>query len=183
MRTRRPVAKTALHVHAADADRKVVMKAFYLVAILFLAAPLFGRLGDTKAELVERLGPVRTTSKHFVTAQGKIIPLGPNHSFQKDGWMIECDMIDDRCARIRYHKKGELTEKQLTLLLTKNAGSGRWSETKASTKMIREWLRSDRATATWKFTGVLEISSPVYLAAEARVQAQAKSDATKLPSL
>ena len=159
------------------------MRTYFFLAILLLATPLFARLGDTKAELVERLGPVRTTSKHFVTAQGKIIPLGPNYSFQKDGWMIECDLIDDRCARIRYHKKGEWTEQQVTLLLSNNAESKPWSETKASTKMIREWLRSDRATATWKFTGVLEISSPVYLAAEARVQAQAKSDATKLPSL
>ncbi len=49
--------------------------------------------------------------------------------------------------------------------------------------MIRDWLRSDRARATWKFTGVLEITSPAYLAAEEKVQAQAKSDATKLPSL
>ena len=160
------------------------MRALHLVAILLLlAAPLFGRLGDTKAELVERLGPVRTTSKHVVIAQGKIIPLGPNHSFQKDGWMIECDLIDDRCSRIRYHKNGEWTEQQLTLLLTNNAESGRWGETKASTKMIREWVRSDRARATWKFTGVLEITSPAYLAAEAKVQTQAKSDATKLPGL
>lgn len=159
------------------------MKHYLFLAILILATPLFGRLGDTKAELIERLGPVRTTSKHFVTAQGKIIPLGPNYSFQKDGWMIECDLIDDRCARIRYHKKGEWTEQQLTLLLTNNAESGRWSETKASTKMIREWLRSDRSRATWKFTGVLEITSLAYLAAEANAQAQAKSDATKLPNL
>ncbi len=159
------------------------MKPYLFLAILLLATPLFGRLGDTKAELVERLGPVRTTSTHFVTAQGKIIPLGPNHSFQKDGWMIECDLIDDRCARIRYHKKGEWTKQQLALLLTNNAESGRWSETKGSTKMIREWLRSDKARATWKFTGVLEITSPAYLAAGAKVQTQAKSDATKLPSL
>ena len=159
------------------------MRTYFFLAILLLATPLFARLGDTKAELVERLGPVRTTSKHFVTAQGKIIPLGPNHSFQKDGWMIECDLIDDRCARIRYYKKGEWTEQQLTVLLTNNAASGRWSETKASTKMIRDWVRSDRATATWKFTGVLEVTSPAYLTAKANLEAKAKSDATKLPSL
>ncbi|MBL9192561.1 MAG: hypothetical protein JNJ82_09390, partial [Opitutaceae bacterium] len=108
------------------------MRALYIVVIFFLATPLFGRLGDTKAELVERLGPVRTTSKHFVIAQGKIIPLGPNYSFQKDGWMIECDLIDDRCARLRYYKKGDWTEEQLTVLLSNNAGAGRWSEKKTS---------------------------------------------------
>ncbi len=100
------------------------MRALQLVAILLLAAPLFGRLGDTQAYLVERLGPARTTSRYFVIALGKSIPLGPNHSFQKDGWMIECDPIDDHCARIRYHKKGEWTEQQLTLLLTNNASAG-----------------------------------------------------------
>ena len=120
------------------------MRALYVVASLLLATPLFGRLGDTKAALVERFGPVRTTSKHVVIAQGKIIPLGPNHSFQKEGWMIECELIDDRRARIRYHKTGEWTEQQLTLLLSNDAGAGRWIETKASTNVIREWVQSDR---------------------------------------
>jgi len=62
--------------------------------------------------------------------------------------MIECDLIDDRSVRIRYHKKEEWTEQQLILLLTTNAESGPWSETRASTKMIREWVRSDRVTGT-----------------------------------
>ena len=145
------------------------MRALYVVASLLLATPLFGRLGDTKAALVERFGPVRTTSKHVVIAQGKIIPLGPNHSFQKEGWMIECELIDDRRARIRYHKTGEWTEQQLTLLLSNDAGAGRWIETKASTNVIREWVQSDRATATWRFPSVLEIASPACFAA-ARVR-------------
>lgn len=54
---------------------------------------------------------------------------------------------------------------------------------RASSKSIREAVRSDQATAVWKFTGVPEITSPTYLAAEANLQVQAKSDATKLPNL
>jgi len=153
--------------------------------LLFLAllAAAYARLGESREELVARLGRVRLESQHFITAQRQLSPLGPALFFEKDQWGIQCDMVDGRCARITYQKKGIWTPEQITMLLQNNAQNQKWSETRDSAKTIRKWVRSDSGTARWLFTGSMEFVSPAYLAAKARREAELKALAERKPDL
>jgi hypothetical protein len=154
-----------------------------LILLLSFYAVAFARLDENRSELIARLGSVQTQSAHSVIAQGQISKLGPTFFFKKDQWFIQCDMIDDHCARIRYNKKGEWTAEQITTLLENNTGGREWREVPDKNKMIRKWIRSDDATATWKFTGVMEFVSPAYTAAKEKREAELKSRAQEKPDL
>jgi len=144
---------------------------------------LSARLGENREELTERLGKTVATSKHVVAAQGKAITLGPTYIFKKDTWLIQCNMINERCAQINYSKPGDWTQEQIQTLLDNNTQGYRWVESKKSTKMIRKWTRSDKATAEWKFNGTMEMTSPIYEVVKAKAAADAKSQATAKPNL
>ncbi|MEW6306042.1 MAG: hypothetical protein AB1705_21405 [Verrucomicrobiota bacterium] len=155
----------------------------HLLALFLTTWCAQARLGENRDELVVRLGPVRTTSKHSIIAQGQISALGQTFVFEKDGWHIQCDMIGDRCARINYSKKGDWTPEQVATLLENNTQSHQWTEDADSQKQIRKWTRSDRAVAKWQFTGVMELTSPAYFAAKTKREAELKEKATKKPDL
>lgn len=154
------------------------------VLLLFiLIAPLYARLGENRAELTARLGSVRSESKHFVTAQGQIVPLGPALFFNKDQWHIQCDLVKERCAKITYSKKGEWTAEQISTLMQNNAQKQQWIEDKNSNEMIRQWTRSDGGKAKWLFTGSLEILSPEYIRAKAEWELALTTKAQEKPNL
>jgi hypothetical protein len=155
----------------------------YVFLFLALLTAAYARLGENRAELVTRLGPVKLESKHFIAAQGQLSPLGPALFFEKDQWGIQCDMVDGRCAKITYNKKGEWTPDQIATLLQNNAQNKRWTEDHDSNKMIRKWTRQDGATAQWKFIGSMEFESPAYKEAKARREAELKAAAEKRPNL
>jgi len=154
-----------------------------LILFLVLISPVFARLGENQDELVARLGQVKLESKHYITAQGQISPLGPALFFEKDQWNIQCDLIDGRCAKITYTKPGEWTPEQISTLLQNNAQGLPWREPSDSNKMIRKWTRSDGGTAKWQFTGSMELISKTYLAAKARREGELKSKARQQPDL
>ncbi len=154
-----------------------------LILFVFSASLLFGRLGENRTELVERLGAVRLESRHSVIAQGEISPLGPSLFFEKDGWRVQCDLIEGRCARITYAKKGEWTPAQITTLLENNAQGARWREDADSNKMIRKWTRPHQAAAKWEFTGNLQLVAPAYLRAKEQREEELRRKATEQPKL
>jgi hypothetical protein len=155
----------------------------HVLLFFALLTAAYGRLGENRAELVTRLGQVKLESKHFIAAQGQISPLGPALFFEKDQWGIQCDMVDGRCAKITYQKKGDWTPDQIATLLQNNAQAKNWTEGYDSNKMIRKWTRQDGATARWQFTGTMEFVSPAYMAAKARREAELKAAAEKRPNL
>jgi len=155
----------------------------YLIAFLIFVSSVHARLGDGRNDLISRLGPVRSESKHFVVAQGQISPLGPALFFEKDQWSIQCNLVSDRCVKITYTKKGDWTPEQITTLLKNNSQESTWSEARDSTKMIRKWIRKDGGTAKWQFTGSMELVSPFYIAAKAHRESDLKSKAEKKPDL
>ena len=155
------------------------------IALLFLAlvSCSYARLGEGREELVTRLGSVQSESQHFMTAQGQITALGPALFFKKDQWRIQCSMVDGHCASIAYSKTGDWTAEQIAIILDNNAQGGKWTERRDSTKMVRSWTRKDGGSATWKFTGAIELTSPAYFAASARREAELKAKAEKKPEL
>ena len=153
------------------------------VLFLMLVAVAYARLGETRDELVARLGRVRTESHHSVIAQGAISPLGPALFFHKDQWHIQCDLAAGRCARITYTKKGEWTEAQFGTLLENNSQGKKWNEAQGSSRMIRKWRRNDGASAKWQFTGAMEIISPEYEKAKAAREAELAKKAKAKPDL
>ena len=96
---------------------------------------------------------------------------------------MQCDMVNERCAKITYTKKGEWTAEQFTTLIQNNAQGHAWSEARDSTKMIRKWNRTDGGTAKWQFTGSMEVVSSDYIRAKANREATLKSKAQEKPNL
>ena len=62
--------------------------------LLALVSCGYARLGENRAALVGRLGPVRLEAKHFFIAQGQSTALVPALFFEKDQWAIQCDRPD-----------------------------------------------------------------------------------------
>ena len=118
-----------------------------------------------------------------MTAQGQIVPLGPALFFEKDQWSMQCDMVNGRCAKITYSKKGEWTAAQISTLIQNNAQGHAWTEARDSTKMIRKWARADSGTARWQFTGSMEFISSDYLRVKTEMESALKSKAQEKPRL
>jgi hypothetical protein len=161
------------------------MKQLLLLALL-ISLPLHAvaRLGETETELVKRFGPPTGTSKHSIIAQGKMIALGPTMDFRQDDWSIQCDLIDSRCVRINYHKRGEWSEDQIQLVLNSNGQGATWTETSKSSmkKLHRAWRRADGSTATWQM-GSMSLVWDAYNKAKARAEERAKNEAKQKPKI
>jgi hypothetical protein len=159
------------------------MKLFLRVCF-FLGASLLAhaRLGETEAEMIARFGQPALRGKHSTIAQGKSWDLGPSFYFKQDDWQIHCDLVDGRCVRIRYGKKGDWTDEQFQLVLAYNSQGTKWTEnSKPGSKSVRSWKRSDGATADWIKGGNMKMTVPAYDRAKEVVEAKAKAEASKKP--
>jgi hypothetical protein len=163
------------------------MKPLILLVLITLLLPLTARarLGETEPELIARFGRPVGRSKTFAFAQGHTIPLGPEIVFQQDDWTITCDLIDERCARIGYHKRGDWTDNQILTVLTANAQGAKWSDiTKPANRYyVREWKREDGAIAHWQRGLSMTITTPAFERAEMLAKEKAKVKASQIPNL
>ena len=92
-----------------------------------------------------------------------------NVPVRKD-WSIGCDLIDGRCARIGYSKRGEWTEAHILTVLNANAQGAKWTENSGNPsvgKMVRNWKRDDSAEAEWSFVNGMSVTTPAYNRAKA----------------
>jgi hypothetical protein len=160
------------------------MKAVFRLCLMFVASAAFARLGETEAEMVTRFGKAQSKADHKVAAQGKMWTVGSSLSFKQDDWLIQCDVVDGRCARISYGKRGEWTEEQLQLVLAYNSQGAKWNETtKVGGKSRRTWTRSDGASAEWMSITGIKMVAPAYERAKQVLEAKAKADASKKPKI
>lgn len=157
------------------------MKSLILVAWVGLCgAPLFGRVGETEEQLIERFGAPESRSKHQVFEQGRTYDLGPSLSFTEGDWRIGCDLVDGRCVRILYTKVGAWTEEHIQTVLNASTQGGTWTETSKSgaKAMVRDWKRSDGGIAQW--VGVrMTVTVPAYFRAKSIAEAKGKAAAAK----
>jgi hypothetical protein len=163
------------------------MKSLFGLCLALLSVGVaHARLGETEAEMIARFGPPAHRGQHTAHAQGKNWDLGPSLSFKQDDWNIGCDLIDGRCVRVSYQKRGEWTEEQTQLVLSYNSQGGKWTETTKSPsmkKLARSWRRSDGATAGWTSTGGMKMEVPAYERAKQVIEAKAKAEVSKKPKI
>lgn len=158
---------------------------YLFIVILVLPAVCFGRLGDSESELVSRFGAPDSKGNEITLTQGKIVVFGSKLSFRQEDWTIECAVIEDRCAREIYSKKGDWTEDQFATVLSSNAQGESWTEvSKEMTKyLIREWRRGDGGTAVWHLGGGMVVANPAYDRAKSKAEGKAKAEASQIPKI
>ena len=158
-----------------------------ILTIFLCLVPIvsYGRLGETEAQLQQRFGAPASQSKDMIFAQGKMLELCPILTFKQDDWYIRSHIIEGRCALETISKPGEWTDEQITLVLTSNAQSAKWTEitNPGLGKLKREWRREDGATAVWQLGQGFVVTHPAYNLAKQRAQDKAKADASRLPNL
>lgn len=149
-----------------------------------LATAAFARLGETEAELVRRFGAPSSRAAERIAAQGKFHEIGSQLRFRDGDWRIESAIIDGRSARETYTKVGEWTEEQFLTVLASNAQGGKWTLASKDSmkKAVREWRRSDGATAVWR-VGTLVVTHPAFDRAKSLAEAKAKAAAARTPNL
>ncbi len=154
---------------------------FFIACVPFAHA----RLGETEAELAQRFGKPMSVGKELIAAQGKFIEIGTSCTYQQDDWIIQAVMIDGRCAKILYYKKGEWTEEQYNAVLASNAQGRKWRDTSKPDfkKVMREWRRDDKGLAIWQGPVGMTVTNPIYDQTKAAFEARAKSEAHKTPNL
>jgi ABC-type phosphate transport system substrate-binding protein len=161
------------------------MKRYFILLLIFVMANnAFARLGETKAQLIERFGKPyvefeQRHSKHgFTYAVGNIV------AFQKDDWKIECLLISNQCAQVIYRKPGSWTDEQFKQLLFGNSGTNNWQEVvpKSPNKLFHTWKRSDGAMAQYDFVNGVKFSSPAYFAEIKRIEETALQRSKKVPN-
>ncbi len=152
---------------------------------LGLLGSAFARLGETEQQLVKRFGEPKSRNQHKIIAQGKFIELGPQLRFVEGDWNIACEMIDGRCMRITYSKRGDWTEEQVQLVLNGNAQGARWEETtkRGLAKLMREWKRSDGSIAKWGKGTDFKLTWDAYEKAKARAEERARVEASRKPKI
>lgn len=158
---------------------------FVPIALFFMTATAQARLGETEQEMVDRFGKPMQRGEHTVIAQGKSWVLGPTVHFRQEDWQISADLVDGRCVRIAYSKRGDWTEEQVQLVLGSNSQGIKWTETsKPNTKKIeRSWRRNDGALAGWSTLGSIRMVVPAYDRAKQVVEAKAKAEVSRKPKI
>ncbi|PTY03122.1 hypothetical protein DB347_22630 [Opitutaceae bacterium EW11] len=155
----------------------------YVVVFLSVWIVAYAHLGDTREELEARLGAVRRESNHATAAQGRVHILGPSFEFEKDGWRLRCDMIDGKCVRISYARRGGWTQEQMDTLLEENAQGAKWMLGIMPSKRSRFWDRSDGGRANWESSGRMDFVSPEYTKAQRSLEDELKRKAQEKPKL
>jgi hypothetical protein len=123
-------------------------------------------LGHTEAELVTCFGPVESRQAEHALVQGEALVIGARLTFRRDAWRVRAVMIDGRCAKITYTRRGRWTEAHYGELLEANADAAAWEEIAGGTpKWQRTWRRSDGLVAKWMYAGGFIIESHAFVAA------------------
>lgn len=151
---------------------------------LLASANVSARLGEIEAELVTRFGSPTGRSNHSIYAQGKSIQMGPVLVFRQDDWSISCDLIDGRCVRINYSKRGDWSEEQIQLVLTSNSQGAKWELTSkpSANRYHRTWRRTDGSYADWRPTG-MSLTWDAYEKAKAKAEEAARVAAMQKPKI
>lgn len=156
-----------------------------ILALAVLPILAFGRLGETGPELIARFGQPVSTGNEIIITQGKFVTFGSKMTFRQGDWTIDCVLIEGRCARVVYFKKGEWTEDQFRTVLTSNSQGERWTDisNEMIKKLKREWRRSDGASAIWTMGAAMTATHPAYERAKQRAEAKAKAEASQIPKI
>ena len=170
---------------------------FTLLLSLGLATSAWARLGETPEQMQARLGPPAPYPRpDGVLANGKVYPLGQIFKYSKEGWSVECVMINGTCAKITYVKttpRATLTDDDINTILSNEAQGSKWAQTVDSSAVVqnllfpsfkvRQWKRGDGATAQTSIT-TFTLISPEYQKAVDAANALAKADSEKkIPDL
>jgi len=149
-----------------------------------LVSSAWARLGETEAELIARFGQPTFRDKHSTYVQGKVWELGPRLSFKQDDWSIVSEMVDGRAATESYTKVGEWTDAQILAVLAANAQGATWTLTSkpGSSAYLREWKRTDGATARWTGRSI-SLVAPAYARAKEIAEAKAKAETRRMPKI
>lgn len=154
----------------------------YLIILLALCSVASARLGETREELVARYGAVRQETNHATIIQGRTQIMGPSFQFSKDEWLVRCDMIDGRCVRISYARKGGWSQEQIEATLNENSQGIVWMEGVKLGKRSREWDRADGVKAHWESSGSrMDFTSPEYVKAQRKLEMELKQKAQEKP--
>jgi hypothetical protein len=156
----------------------------YLITCVIFAAIANARLGESAPQLTERFGPHARTLPDKIITQGRIVEIGEIFYFRDGDWSISATIIDGRCAKISYTKKGEWTDTQITQTLNANSQGAPWSMTSDASihKSLREWKRNDGGKAKWTASG-LTLFNPAYDRAIAKAAAKADAESRKTPKI
>lgn len=124
-------------------------------------------------------------AQHNIISQGKIIPLGPQLHFREGDWRITCDMINGRCMRINYAKRGDWTEEQYQTILSANSQASPWTDTstKSISKLQRTWRRADGSAAKWAAGIGMTLTWDAYRKAKAKAEDRARVEASRKPKI
>lgn len=152
--------------------------------LVLLPCCVQARLGETAEQLTARFGKPQMHYVEHVFAQGKMLDFCLVLEFRQDDWAITCNMVNGKCVKIQYSKKGDWTEEQIQTVLESNKQQDVWKEvSKPSLKKIkREWSRSDSATAVWS-TSSITIVTPAYDLAKKQLQDKAKEQSKAMPKI
>ena len=154
------------------------------VIFLLLCTSVFARLGETKDQLVARFGNPVNEGIDQMGSHGRNMAVGPELVFTQKDWIITCDLVDGRCARISYRKQGDWTEEQIQVVLAVNRQGGTWAKVaEQSGEIFRTWKRDDGATAGWTDADGISITTPAYLHAKAILEAKAKAESSVIPNI
>lgn len=153
-----------------------------VACVLLLTALATARVGENEQELVHRYGGVISRLKAEHSTQGRRYSYGEYLDFRADDWSIQALLINGRCERISYAKRGEWTEEQFKHLLEINGGRSQWEEQKnPNPKFQRKWKRRDKTTADWLSARGITIETPVVEKTKQAIEKAAKEEASKLP--
>jgi hypothetical protein len=177
-----PSGPPVSHLLLVRALRSLLIR-FLLIACLASVAQ--ARLGETEAQMVARFGKPTLRTTHTVHSQGKSWDLGPSFHFRQDDWTIQCDLIDARCVRVVYGKRGEWTDEQLEMVLAYNSQGLKWERLPKPgfEKNLRSWKRSDGATADWNWVNGMKLTVPAYDRAKQTLEAKAKAGVSGKPKI
>lgn len=156
-----------------------------VLLVLLAASPASARLGETEAQLKARFGEPTMRGQHRISAQGKLRELGYLLYFRQEDWSITCTVVDGRCMKISYSKRGDWTEEQIRTVLNSNTQSAAWKEvTRPSVATFRrDWRRSDGSSAVWSKGTGFDLTWSAYDVAKAKLEEQARVEAAKKPRI
>ena len=146
---------------------KIILPCF-LFAISFLAAPAWGRLGETGDQLVARYG--QPLSEMDQKAEGNKVPLA-ELVFQKNGFEIDVSLSDGISNRESFRKlNGDtITLAEIRTLLNLNSQGSGW-EAPQTVGDSKQWARDDGAMATLTGGRIITVTSKTLLDKEAEAK-------------
>jgi len=171
-------------------------RAVFLAVLVLLAMTVVAqaRLGESLDQLQARLGPPAANPRiDRVFVNGKVYPFGQILNFSKEGWFVECVMVNGVCVKITYVKNAPFTDDDIATILKNETQDSSWAKSVSTATMIdsvflpmmnvREWKREDGATAQI-VDKIFTLITPAYTKAHDAASAQGAADGQKkMPDL